>query len=55
MRFLAVFLAVFIAVSFFALMLKLRSKKSVCRCGEGHCQTGQTCDKHEEIHGAHDS
>lgn len=53
-QFFAVFIAVFVAVGFFSVMLKIRSRKSVCRCGEGHCRTGDVCDRHEEIHGKHD-
>ncbi|MCD8553351.1 hypothetical protein [Seleniivibrio sp.] len=48
MQFFAVFIGVFIAVAFFALVLFLRRNKSSCKCGQGHCQTGEKCDTHDE-------
>ncbi|WP_303852478.1 hypothetical protein [Seleniivibrio woodruffii] len=43
-QFIAVFSGVFIAVTFFALVLFARRNKSSCKCGQGHCQTGQKCE-----------
>ncbi|TCK62667.1 hypothetical protein [Seleniivibrio woodruffii] len=43
-QFFVVFGGVFVAVAFFSLVLFMRRKKSSCRCGQGHCQTGTKCD-----------
>jgi len=48
MQFILLFLVCFVIMGFFMFIVGKSKKKSSCGCGQGHCQTGQTCENKEK-------